>query len=259
MTRRASYMYGNLLPKDEKGQVDAGLGKTHVRRARSPSSSRPHIVARTGETLTVDGVEIEFQLTPGTEAPSELNFYFPQLRALCMAENCTHTLHNLYTLRGAQVRDAHAWSTYMNETIELYADKTDVIFASHHWPCWGTERCRELLAEPARHVPVPARPDAAPGQPGLHQARDRRDDDAAAASSTAPGTTAATTAASATTSRPSTSGTWAGSTATRPTCTRCRRWSPARGTWSSSAAPTRCSPRRGRPTSAASTAGWRSW
>lgn len=144
MTRRASYMYGNLLVKDEKGQVDAGLGKTTS--TGTVTLIQPtHTVTETGETLTVDGVEIEFQLTPDTEAPSEFNFYFPQLSALCMAENCTHTLHNLYTLRGAQVRDAHAWSTYMNETIERYADRTDVIFASHHWPCWGTERCRELL------------------------------------------------------------------------------------------------------------------
>jgi alkyl sulfatase BDS1-like metallo-beta-lactamase superfamily hydrolase len=145
MTRRATYMYGNLLPKDEKGQVDAGLGKGTS--AGTVTLIQPtHTVTQTGETLTIDGVEIEFQLTPGTEAPSEFNFYFPQLRALCMAENCTHTLHNLYTLRGAQVRDAHAWSIYMNETIERYADKTDVIFASHHWPCWGTDSCRELLA-----------------------------------------------------------------------------------------------------------------
>jgi alkyl sulfatase BDS1-like metallo-beta-lactamase superfamily hydrolase len=144
MTRRASYMYGNLLPKDEKGQVDAGLGKTTS--AGTVTLIQPtDTVTRTGEALTVDGVEIEFQLTPGTEAPSEFNFYFPQLRALCMAENCTHTLHNLYTLRGAQVRDAHAWAVYMNETIERYADRTDVVFASHHWPCWGTERCRDLL------------------------------------------------------------------------------------------------------------------
>jgi len=144
MTRRASYMYGTLLPRDEKGQVDAGLGKATS--VGTVTLIQPtHVVARTGETLTVDGVEIEFQLTPGTEAPSEFNFYFPQFKALCMAENCTHTLHNLYTLRGAQVRDAHAWSVYMNETIELYADRTDLIFASHHWPRWGTERCRELL------------------------------------------------------------------------------------------------------------------
>ena len=144
MTRRATYMYGILLPKDEKGQVDAGLGK--ITSVGSVTLIQPtDSVTRTGETLTVDGIDIEFQLTPGTEAPSEFNFYFPQLRALCMAENCTHTLHNLYTLRGAQVRDASAWSHYMNETIERYADRTDVVFASHHWPCWGTGRCRELV------------------------------------------------------------------------------------------------------------------
>jgi alkyl sulfatase BDS1-like metallo-beta-lactamase superfamily hydrolase len=145
MTRRASYMYGNLLPRDAKGQVDAGLGKTTS--SGTPTLILPtHIVDRTGTSMTVDGVELEFQLTPGAEAPAEFNFYFPQFRALCMAENCSHNLHNLYTLRGAQVRDALAWSKYLNEAIERYADKTDVIFASHHWPCWGTNRCRALLA-----------------------------------------------------------------------------------------------------------------
>ena len=144
MTRRASYMYGNLLPRDPRGQVDAGLGKT-TSSGTTTLILPTHIVERTGESMMVDGVQIEFQDTPGAEAPSEFNFYFPQLRALCMAENCTHNLHNLYTLRGAQVRDSLAWSKFLNETIELWVDKTDVIFASHHWPCWGTERCRELL------------------------------------------------------------------------------------------------------------------
>jgi len=125
--------------------VDAGLGKTTS--SGTPTLILPtRVVDRTGETMVVDGVEIEFQMTPGAEAPSEFNFYFPQFRALCMAENCSHNLHNLYTLRGAEVRDALAWAKYLNETIELYADKTDMIFASHHWPCWGTDRCRELLA-----------------------------------------------------------------------------------------------------------------
>ncbi len=145
MTRRASYMYGNLLPRDAKGQVDAGLGKTTS--SGTPTLILPtHVIDRTGAAMVLDGVELEFQMTPGAEAPSEFNFYFPQLRALCMAENCTHNLHNLYTLRGAQVRDALAWSRYLNEAIERYADRTDVIFASHHWPCWGTDRCRALLA-----------------------------------------------------------------------------------------------------------------
>ena len=144
MTRRASYMYGNLLPRDPKGQVDAGLGKTTS--SGTPTLIVPtRIIEQTGETMVVDGVEIEFQDTPGAEAPAEFNFYFPQFRAVCMAENCTHNLHNLYTLRGAQVRDALAWAKYLNEAIDLWAEKTDVIFASHHWPCWGTERCRELL------------------------------------------------------------------------------------------------------------------
>lgn len=144
MSRRATYMYGNLLPKDEKGQVDGGLGKTTS--AGTVTLIEPtHYVTATGETLTIDGVEIEFQLTPGTEAPSEMNFYFPQFRALCMAENCTHTLHNLYTLRGAEVRDPLVWSKYMNESIERYGARTDVIFASHHWPTWGAERCVGLL------------------------------------------------------------------------------------------------------------------
>ena len=95
--------------------------------------------------MDIDGVRIVFQLTPDTEAPSEFNFYFPQMRALCMAENCTHTMHNLYTLRGAQVRDSISWSRYIDEAIELFAERTDVIFASHHWPTWGKKECREFL------------------------------------------------------------------------------------------------------------------
>ena len=146
MSRRASYMYGNLLPRDEKGGVDGGLGKTTS--SGTIGLIQPtHFITRTGETLTIDGVEIEFQLTPGTEAPAEMNFYFPQFRALCMAENCTHTLHNLYTLRGAEVRDALGWAKYVNQAIERYAEKTDVLFASHHWPTWGTENCRTLLED----------------------------------------------------------------------------------------------------------------
>ena len=101
MSRRASYMYGNLLPKDPKGQVGAGLGQTTS--SGTVSLIEPtDIVSETSSKVNVDGVEIVFQITPETEAPSEFNFYFPQFRALCMAENCTHTLHNLYTLRGAE-------------------------------------------------------------------------------------------------------------------------------------------------------------
>ncbi|MDT5205124.1 MAG: linear primary-alkylsulfatase, partial [Mycobacterium sp.] len=102
--------------------------------------------AGTSETHTIDGVEIEFQMAPGTEAPAEMHFYFPQFRALCMAENATHNLHNLLTLRGALVRDPHAWSGYLTEAIDRFADRADVVFASHHWPTWGRERVVEFLA-----------------------------------------------------------------------------------------------------------------
>ena len=145
MARRASYMYGTLLARGPQGQVGCGLGQT-------PSTGEvalivPTIdVAATGETHTVDGVHIEFQMAPGTEAPAEMHFYFPQLRALCMAENATHNLHNLQTLRGALVRDPHAWSGYLTEAIDRYAGRTDVVFASHHWPTWDGDRVIEFLA-----------------------------------------------------------------------------------------------------------------
>jgi alkyl sulfatase BDS1-like metallo-beta-lactamase superfamily hydrolase len=146
MTRRARYMYGNLLPKGVKGQVDAGLGK--VASQGSVTIIAPNvIISKTGTTMDIDGVKIVFQYTPNTEAPTEMNFYFPQFRALCIAENCTHTLHNLYTLRGTKVRDAKAWSYFINETINLYGDKTDVMFASHHWPRWGKVDVNQMLAD----------------------------------------------------------------------------------------------------------------
>ncbi|MFN8499331.1 MAG: alkyl sulfatase dimerization domain-containing protein [Anaerolineae bacterium] len=144
MSRRASYMYGNLLPKDPQGQVGAGLGMTTssgVVSLIAPTDDVTH----TGQTMTVDGLEIEFQLTPGTEAPAEMNFLFPKYRALCMAENCTHVMHNLYTLRGAQVRDAKAWAHYVDEAIDYFAGRYDVIFASHHWPTWGAAEGVDFL------------------------------------------------------------------------------------------------------------------
>lgn len=137
MLRRSMYMYGVLLPKDEKGHVDTGLGKG------LPAMPTVWLVPPTieitssGERHVIDGVTVEFQLTPGTEAPSEMNILFPEHRALCLAENCTANLHNLYTLRGAQVRDALGWSKYIQECIELFLDDIDVSFASHHWPRWG--------------------------------------------------------------------------------------------------------------------------
>jgi alkyl sulfatase BDS1-like metallo-beta-lactamase superfamily hydrolase len=136
MSRRASYMYGNLLPRDPKGQVGAGLGQTTSNGAPSLIVPTDYVTGATG-TMTVDGVAIEFQLTPDTEAPAEMNFLFPKYRALCMAENCSHNMHNLYTLRGAQVRDAKGWAHYIDAAIEIFGGRYDVIFASHHWPTWG--------------------------------------------------------------------------------------------------------------------------
>ncbi len=138
MGRRATYMYGSMLPPGPKGHVDAGLGKTVS--VGKVSLVPPTVsICETGETLTVDGVEIVFQVTPDTEAPAEMNFFFPQYKALCMAENCSCHLHNIITPRGAVVRDAKSWSYYINEAIDLYASQTEVLFASHHWPRWGKD------------------------------------------------------------------------------------------------------------------------
>ncbi|MFW0787762.1 alkyl sulfatase dimerization domain-containing protein [Gordonia sp. CPCC 206044] len=146
MGRRAAYMYGAALPRGPQGAVGAGLGQSTS--TGTATLIVPTIdISTTGHTETVDGVTIEFQMTPGTEAPAEMNFYFPQLRALCMAENATHTLHNLLTLRGALVRDPHVWSKYLTEAITMFAGRSDVLFASHHWPTWGTEELTEFLAQ----------------------------------------------------------------------------------------------------------------
>ncbi|MEV6217233.1 alkyl sulfatase dimerization domain-containing protein [Nocardia sp. NPDC051833] len=145
MGRRAAYMYGAALPRGPLGAVGAGLGPTTS--TGTPTLILPTVyIDHTGQTVTIDGVAIEFQMTPGTEAPSEMNFYFPDRRALCMAENATHTLHNLLTLRGALVRDPHVWSKYLTEAINRYAHRADVVFASHHWPTWGTDRLTEYLS-----------------------------------------------------------------------------------------------------------------
>jgi alkyl sulfatase BDS1-like metallo-beta-lactamase superfamily hydrolase len=146
MGRRATYMYGATLPKDPKGHVDAGLGKAV---SMGAVSLVPNTVSirETGERLTIDGVEIVFQVTPDTEAPAEMNFFFPQFGALCMAENCTCQLHNLYTPRGAQVRDARAWSHYINEASQMFAADTEVLFASHHWPRWGSGQAKRFLGQ----------------------------------------------------------------------------------------------------------------
>ncbi|HEX5856630.1 MAG TPA: alkyl sulfatase dimerization domain-containing protein [Microbacterium sp.] len=145
MSRRAGYMYGAVLARGPQGQVGAGLGQTTS--SGEVGMIVPTLDIRTtGETHAIDGVEIEFQMAPGTEAPSEMHFYFPKYRALCMAENATHTLHNLLTLRGALVRDPHVWSQYLTEAIDTFGGRTDVAFASHHWPTWTGERVVQYLS-----------------------------------------------------------------------------------------------------------------
>ncbi|TWS22842.1 MBL fold metallo-hydrolase [Tsukamurella sputi] len=138
MTRRATYMYGAALPKEARGTVGSGLGQTTSLGDKGlipPTVS----IERTGQTETVDGIEMVFQLTPGTEAPAEMNIHLPALRALCIAENASHTMHNVLTLRGALVRDARVWARYLTETINLYGRRVDVCFGQHHWPTWGTD------------------------------------------------------------------------------------------------------------------------
>jgi alkyl sulfatase BDS1-like metallo-beta-lactamase superfamily hydrolase len=146
MARRAVYMYGPNLDPSPTGQVSTGLGIATS--TGSVGLLAPTVdITHTGQAETIDGVRIVFQLTPGTEAPAEMNFHFPAHRALCMAENATHNLHNLLTLRGALVRDPRVWSRYLNEAIELFGAGTDVAFASHHWPTWGTENAVRYLSE----------------------------------------------------------------------------------------------------------------
>ena len=144
MARRAQFQYGTVLDKGEKGALSVGIGM-------GQSTGTVTLIAPTYEIgedvpkLTIDGLEIEFQLTPGTEAPAEMNAYFPKYRALWMAENCTGTLHNLYTLRGAEVRDANDWAKYIIEADQRFCSKTDVVFQSHNWPHWGEEIHEYLL------------------------------------------------------------------------------------------------------------------
>ena len=144
MARRAAYQFGPLLPPGPTGHVDCGLGKGLA--IAAPSLIAPtEEITHTGEELTIDGVRVVFQLTPEAEAPAEMNFFFPEFGWLCMAENCTHTMHNLVPIRGALVRDSLAWSKYIDEAISLFAADTEVFFASHHWPRWGNADITDYL------------------------------------------------------------------------------------------------------------------
>lgn len=146
MRRRAHYMYGPFLPTGERGQVDAGLGKA-VATGTTSMLQPTDYVCTTGETRVISGVEFEFQMANCTEAPCEMLIYLPQLQALCAAEVMTHNMHNLYTLRGAEIRDAVQWWKTINQTIDIYGEKAQVIFAQHHWPIWGTQNIHMFLSK----------------------------------------------------------------------------------------------------------------
>jgi len=138
MTRRATYMYGGLLPPGPQGRVDSGLGK-QTSRGRTTLLEPTLIVSETPTRIVLDGVEFVFQNTPGAEAPAEMMFYLPAFKALCVAEEANATLHNLYTLRGAQVRSGKLWAQWLDEAITLFGGDLDLVFGSHHWPRWGRD------------------------------------------------------------------------------------------------------------------------
>jgi len=144
MNRRLFYQYGLLLPASPYGYVGQGLGQG-VSSGRTGLIPPTRVVEKDIEEIDVDGVKMIFQNTPNTEAPSEMNTYIPAMKALWMAENVTATLHNIYTLRGAPVRDPLNWSKYIAEALYRYGQEAEVMFASHHWPRWGNARIQEVL------------------------------------------------------------------------------------------------------------------
>lgn len=144
MSRRASYMYGNLLKPDEKGQVGAGLGTTTS--AGTVTLIAPtDIIKETGEKRTIDGLTYEFLMAPGSEAPSEMLWYIEEKKAIEASEDVTHTLHNTYSLRGAKIREPLPWSKYINQALVMWGDKAEVMFAQHHWPTFGNKDVVDLL------------------------------------------------------------------------------------------------------------------
>jgi len=146
MRRRANYMYGHSLPHSPQGFITNGLGAL-LSQGSTGFVEPTDLIKETGETRVIDGVEFVFQMTPDTEAVAEFVFYLPQFRALCMSEITSHHLHNVYTPRGAQIRDALAWSSQINESITLFGDKLEVQFGSHHWPIWGRQEVKDYLKQ----------------------------------------------------------------------------------------------------------------
>ncbi|TKV14260.1 MBL fold metallo-hydrolase [Citrobacter sp. wls619] len=144
MNRRVLYSYGLLLPHNAQGNVGNGLGVTIA--PGNPTIIAPTTsITKTGEKRTIDGLEFDFLMAPGSEAPAEMHFYIPKLKALCTAENATHTLHNFYTLRGAKTRDVSKWSSYLNETLDAWGSQAEVLFMPHTWPVWGNDHINNYI------------------------------------------------------------------------------------------------------------------
>jgi len=146
MRRRSLFQFGPTLDAGPRSHVDSGLGKVTARGTLSLIAPN-WLITEPTETHVIDGVQIVFQLTPETEAPAEMNFYFPDSRVLNLAENGCHTMHNLCPIRGAKTRDALAWSKYLDDALIRFIDITDVVIAQHHWPTWGQERVRQFVTE----------------------------------------------------------------------------------------------------------------
>lgn len=144
MSRRLYYQYGVSLPASPTGHVDQAIGKG-LPQGTIGLIAPNVVIEKPVETLTIDGVTMEFQLTPNTEAPAEMNTWFPELKTFWAAENITGTIHNIYTLRGAQIRDALAWSRYINKALYEYGKKAEIMISSHNWPRWGNERIQEVM------------------------------------------------------------------------------------------------------------------
>ncbi|GHD28913.1 alkyl/aryl-sulfatase [Halioglobus pacificus] len=146
MQRRATFMYGRNLPVTPRGHVGTGLGKEPAKGGLIDILEPTDIIEATGQRLTIDGVEMVFQNVGGSEAPAELTFYMPQHKAFCGAEMVSRNMHNLYTLRGAKVRDALLWSGFIDEALTLFGSDAEVYFGSHHWPIWGQSAIQNFLA-----------------------------------------------------------------------------------------------------------------
>jgi len=146
MLRRAQYQFGPFLAKGPRGQVDCGLGKSMA--AGAVALLRPSdLIMETGDKRIIDGLEFEFQMAPNSEAPAEMHFYVPRYKLVNLAENCTHNFHNLLPFRGADVRDALAWSKYLGEALSMWGGKAAAMCGQHHWPVWGQERIDTMIRQ----------------------------------------------------------------------------------------------------------------